>query len=316
MTFVQLSYVIAVDTHRHFGKAAESCHVTQPTLSMQIHKLEETLGILIFDRSRQPVEPTDAGALIIAQARKIVHEVDRIEDIVKNLHNDMSGEIRLGVIPTLAPYLLPLFITSFSNKYPNVVIIVEELQTLQIIAKIKNDTLNAGLLATPLATPGILEQPLFYEPFVGYVSAQHDLAQHKEISAEDLELTDLWLLQEGHCFREQAIRLCRGNRSGAHVDQRIFFESGNLETLKKLVEQNFGMTLLPYLATVGNSAPVQRNLLRRFSAPAPTREISLVYGRAYLKKNILDALAREIQNVIPATLLDKNQAYVVELGNE
>lgn len=309
MTLTQLAYIVAVDTHRHFAMAAEHSYVTQPTLSMQIQKLEEELGVIIFDRSRQPVVPTSIGRKIIEQARVVLRESERLRDILKEESDTLSGDFRVGVIPTIAPYLLPLFIRQFATAYPSVRLIIEELQTQQIIERLRNDTLDAGLLATPLHASGIEEEPLYYEPFVGYISHSHPLYGHSELHLQDLEHLNVWLLNEGHCFREQALRLCGKYRTAD--TSSLLFESGNLETLKRLVEQNDGMTLLPWLA-VQSIPDEHKSLVHEFADTVPTREISIVYNRVYLKRSIIEAFARAIRSAVPKILLSNKNRFIVE----
>lgn len=310
MTLTQLEYVIAVDTYRHFGKAAAKSFVTQPTLSMQIHKLEEELGVSIFDRSKKPVKPTELGAKLIEQARTIILEANRLKELVTSEMDEVSGSLRLGIIPTLAPYLLPLFIQSFTKANPRLKLIVEELQTEQIVARLKSDTLDAGLLVTPLDENGITERPLFYEPFFVYAAQNHMLAHKEAVRPEDLKADNLWLLNQGHCFRNQMINLCGDNRSTI-TDQAFEFESGSLETLKRLVEQEYGYTLLPALAT--QTMPANgKGVLRPFTDPPPVREVSLVMRRNHLKKQSLDALAEAVKHAVPPELLEKPVGEVVE----
>jgi LysR family hydrogen peroxide-inducible transcriptional activator len=313
MTLTQLSYIVAVDVYRHFATAAEHSHVTQPTLSMQIQKLEDELGIIIFDRSRQPVVPTDIGAKVIAQARVVLQEAERVREILNEAGDRIAGDFRVGIIPTVAPYLLPLFVRSFAERYPQVRLIIEELQTQSIIHKLRNDTLDAGILATPLHAQGIMEEVLYYEPFVAYVSRSHPLFDKKELAVRDLSGRNVWLLSEGHCFREQALRIC-GERQETE-SPHVRFESGNLETLKRLVEQNDGMTLLPWLA-VQELTDEHRQLVRPFSRKVPTREISIVYNRAYLKKSLIEAFAKEIHAILPRDMTARENRYIVELHGE
>ncbi|MFQ5717072.1 MAG: LysR substrate-binding domain-containing protein, partial [Nitrospinales bacterium] len=242
ITLTQLSYIAAVAQTRNFGLAAKACFVSQPTLSMQIHKLEEELGAILFDRSKRPVEPTAIGRRVVCQARLALQEVLRIEEMIKEERGEVSGEFRLGIIPTLAPYLLPLFLESFTQTYPKVNLIVEELQTRQIIERLGDDAINAGILATPLNCRGIIERPLFYEPFVVYLAPGHPYRSLAKVSENDLSLNDVWLLNEGHCFRDQAIKLCKRARDKGGEKKNLTFESGNLETLRRLVDKKFGYT--------------------------------------------------------------------------
>lgn len=297
MTITQLEYIIAVDTHRHFGKAAEASFVTQPTLSMQIQKLEQELGVTIFDRSRQPVVPTEIGRRIIVQARQIINESRKVKEIIEDEKKEIAGELRLGVIPTLAPYLLPLFVGSFIEKYPNVTLEVEELLTEQVILQLKQDQLDIGLIVTPSLDKGIIEQPVFYEEFYAYVSHRHPLYQKKSLSQEELPVEDVWLLTEGHCFREQVLNICGRDDMAAGMGN-FRYQSGSLEALRKIVDRQNGLTLLPELAAI-ELPEDNRTKLRPFDEPKPVREVSLVMHRSYLKRKLVDALRVEIVENLP-----------------
>ncbi|OYX14023.1 MAG: DNA-binding transcriptional regulator OxyR, partial [Algoriphagus sp. 32-45-6] len=225
MTIQQLEYLIAVDKHRHFGNAADSCFVTQPTLSAQLGKLEKELGVLLFDRSKMPVIPTEIGVQIIAQAKKVVSESKGILELVAQLKGDISGTLKLGIIPTLAPYLLHRFIRRFLDKYPNVKLEVQEMVTEEVVKRLKNDELDLGIIVTPLDEQGILEKPMFYEKFFAYFSKGHDLLKNSEITPEQIKSDDLWILQQGHCFRDQVVSFCDQSLSG---HKNFHYESGSL----------------------------------------------------------------------------------------
>lgn len=318
VTLTQLGYVVAVDTHRHFGKAAESCHVTQPTLSMQLRKLERALGVVLFDRSRTPVVPTDAGRVVAAQARVALREAARVADIVDAGRGVVAGELRIGVIPTLAPYLLPRVVDDLARVHPHLELVVEERVTDDVLAALRRDTLDAGLIASATGESGMVERSLFREPFVGYVGAGHRLAGRRQITGDDLSLDDLWLLTEGHCFRSQVVRLCseRSRRHHLHVGEPAAaascaatrFESGNLETLKRLVERGRGMTLLPALAAAELPTAAQRALIVPFAGSVPARDVRLVRRRAYLKKHLVDAFVRAVLDAVPASMLASGRA--------
>jgi LysR family transcriptional regulator, hydrogen peroxide-inducible genes activator len=302
ITLTQLSYIAAVSQTRNFGLAAKACFVSQPTLSMQIQKLEDDLGVILFDRSKKPVEPTVIGQTIVAQAQIVLQEVRRIDELIKAEKGEISGDFKLGIIPTLAPYLLPLFLEKFTTNYPRVNLIVEELQTQQITQKLNEDRIDAGILVTPLNCKGIVERPVFHEPFVAYLSTNHPLQSLTEVSDKDLSLDDLWLLNEGHCFRDQAIEICKKTRGKNVKRKNLVFESGNLETLKRLVDKKFGYTLLPALAILGMPATEQKKKIRVFKSPVPIREVSIVYSRSYLKKSIIEALYKEVASSLPKEL--------------
>lgn len=287
ISIAQLRYIVALDAHRHFGRAAAYCCVSQPTLSMQLQKLEAALGVELFDRTRKPVEPTDIGALVVAQARTALAAFERIPALVADEDGRVAGELRLGIIPTLAPYLLPLVTDAFLARYPAITLDVKELQTAALLDALDAESLDAGLIATEEARPGFSSEALFTEPFVAYVAEAHPLARAARVDPASVAAQDLWLLREGHCFRDQVLNLCGAGGGG---EQALRFEGSNLETLRILVEQRGGLTLLPLLAT-RFLAPVQQARLRPLAEPVPGRTVRLVAGRGYLKRAALRAYA-------------------------
>lgn len=307
MTIQQLEYILAVDKFRHFGHAAEACFVTQPTLSAQVGKLEKELDVIIFDRSKMPVIPTETGEMIIAKAKKVVSESKGIYELVSQLKGDVSGMIKMGIIPTLAPYLLPLFIKDFIQKYPKVQLQVEEMVTDDIIKKLKNDELDLGIVVTPLEEQGILEKPIFYEKFFSYLSKEHPLLKKKQVRIEEIPTEDLWVLQQGHCFRDQVLNLCEQTK---FQRMNFHYESGSLEGLKNMVNRYKGVTLLPELATQ-DLGDEEKSRIREFEGTPPIREVSLVLTRSFLKKKLVSLLYEEIQAVIPTHMSSKNQGKVV-----
>lgn len=312
MTITQLQYIIAVDTHRHFARAAESCFVTQPTLSMQIHKLEEELGVTIFDRSRKPLQPTDIGVQILEQARTVINEEKRIEEIIQQHKGEIAGDFKLAIIPTVASTLLPRFLKCFMSQYPKVNLQIEELQTKVILERLKNGLLDAAILATPLDHDGIMEKPLYYEPFMGYTPMEHRLFKEKFLDNSDLDANDILLLHEGHCFRDSVINLCgslfdKKNKSGG-----VKLESGSFETLIKLSKQGFGMTLVPYLKAIELKNIEPEGTIKPFSRPQPMREISIIHHRTHLKISIIDALAKCIQETVPEHMLKNAEGEVIK----
>jgi len=300
MNIQQLEYIISVDTCRHFVKASQKCFVTQATLSMMIKKLEEELNIKIFDRSRQPVVPTEIGNKIIAQAKIILLESNRRKEIVTEEQGELKGELRIGIIPTLAPYLLPLFLNSFLKKYPLVRLKISELTTNDIIHKLEQHELDAGLLSTPLNHASLTEQPLFYEEFVVYAAAKEKLLKKKYLLAKDIDVNRLCLLEEGHCLRSQVFNFCELKNKEKELNQ-LDFATGSIETLKKIVETNQGITILPFLA-LKDMTSKQKNNIRHFKSPAPVREIGLVTYRYFLKEKLIKSLKEEILSNIPAEM--------------
>jgi LysR family hydrogen peroxide-inducible transcriptional activator len=309
VTLTQLEYIVAVDTYRHFGKAAENCFITQPTLSMQIKKLEEDLEIIIFDRSKQPLIPTDVGARIIEQARIVLKESEEITNIVKEHKNQVSGMLRIGIIPTLAPYLLPIFIGNYKKKYPNIFIKVTEATTENIEELLSKDLIDVGILVTPLNQEKIIEKPIFYEEMLIYANKGHVLHSQKEIFVKDIATPEIWLLSDGHCFRDQVINLC--SYVGTEDSGLPFhFEAGSLETLMNIVDREGGITLIPELAeaTMGEK---RKNNVRRFTNMTPLREVSLVYSRHFAKHKLINLLWREIKESIPVELQDDDRGTIV-----
>lgn len=310
ITLTQLEYIVAVDTFRHFGKAAEHCFITQPTLSMQIKKLEEDLEVVIFDRSKQPLIPTDVGERIIEQSRIILQDAEKINDIVKDHKNLISGELKIGIIPTLAPYLLPLFIGNYKRKYPNILIKVEELTTGNIVDQLNRDLLDVGILVTPLKEERITERPIFYEEMKLYIHENHPLASHSDIRISDIAVPEIWLLSDGHCFRHQVINLC--SFKGSSTEELPFhFEAGSLETLMNIIDKEGGLTLVPEL-TCMDMARGRSNHVRTFSDATPLREVSLVHSRHFAKNKLIDLLWKEIVASMPEKLLDKSRGTIVE----
>jgi LysR family hydrogen peroxide-inducible transcriptional activator len=295
MTITQLDYVIAVAEHQNFTKAAERCFVTQPTLSMQIQKLESELDILIFDRSKKPIELTEIGKKIVVQARNIVNEADRINDIVDQQKGFIGGEFKLGIIPTVMPTLLPMFLKTFIKRYPKVKLKIEELTTDEIIVRINEGHLDAAIATTPLENENIKERVLFYEPFVAYIPEHHRLFDKSKIDVDDLEINDMLLLEDGHCFRDGVINLCKTFKS--HTEDKFQLESGSIEMLVKLSNEGLGMTLLPYLHTL-ELKDNENNNLRYFIEPSPAREVSIIYNKSELKMQIIEALQSVISGII------------------
>ena len=300
MTITQLSYVLAVAEHQNFTKAAEKCFVTQPTLSMQIQKLEDQLDILIFDRSKKPIELTEVGKKIVSQAKNIVNESHRIQDIVDQQKGFIGGEFKLGIIPTVMPTLLPMFLKNFIKKYPKVKLKIEELTTEEIITRINDGHLDAAIAATPLENDTIKERVLYFEPFMAYIPQNHRLNSKKTISTDDLDIEDMLLLEDGHCFRDGVINLCRAFKD--QNDEYFQLESGSIETLIKLSNEGLGMTLLPFLHTLDINEKTRINL-KPFDAPSPAREVSIIYHKSELKMQIIEALQDVISGIVRGAIV-------------
>jgi len=305
MNIQQLEYVVALDTHRHFVTAADSCFVTQATLSMMVKKLEEELGSKIFDRSKQPIVPTNVGVKIIEQAKVILAEHRKLNEIVTQEKKEVAGELRLGVIPTLAPYIVPLFLNNFLKKYPGVSLKIKELLTVDIIHQLEQNQIDAGLVAIPLEVEGMKEYPLFKEDFIVYSGAKNQLLNKKYIPTKDIDTEQLLLLEEGHCLRTQIINLC-ALKAIEKEHKHFELTAGSIETLKNIVEANRGITILPKLALNGMTKAQLKNT-RAFQHPIPRREIGFVTYRYYVKERILKALQDEILAVIPQEMHFKNE---------
>ena len=311
MTIVQLEYLIAVDIHRHFGRAAEHCFVTQPSLSIQIQKLEEELGVKIFDRSKQPVLPTEPGLQLLKQARKILNECAAFNEMVDSKKNILTGELKIGVIPTLAPYLLPLFIQEFAKRNPLVKLIITELTTEVLVSRLREGRIDVGLLVTPLNENGLTEDVLFYEEMVAYISQKNIAYQKEYVLASDIDPERLWLLEEGHCFRGQIMNLCelrRSSKEGSHFE----YEAGSLETLRRMAEVNDGITILPELATF-DLTPEQSKSVRHFLSPRPMREVSLITHRDFVKKRLVEALKNAVIHSLPEKVKNNLKEHVVPI---
>lgn len=310
MTLTQLEYIVALDSYRHFVLASEKCFVTQPTLSMQIQKLEEELGVKIFDRTKQPVIPTEIGTSIIAQARIVLRDAGLIRQVIAEQKDIMTGEIRIGIIPTIAPYLLPPLFKNIRDKYPQVKLVAREIITEEIVQELKNNRLDCGIVVTPLKDSSIKEDILFYEELFVYVSKTNALYDKKYVLPTEIDPDQLWLLEEGHCFRSQILNLCELQKfSGLHFK----YETGNIETLKRMVDKSDGITILPELAVMEFTKP-QMKLVKRLKEPSPAREVSMVTHRDHLKTKLIKTLKEEVLAIVPKAMQKLNRKKVVEIN--
>lgn len=299
MTLQQLEYIIAVNQFRHFAKAAESCRVTQPTLSAMIQKLEEELEVKIFDRNQQPICPTPIGKVILEQAQNVMAEANRIKDIIKEEKHSLTGTFRLGILPTIAPYLLPRFFPQLMKKNPNLDIRVVEMKTENIKKSILNSSIDAGIIANLPDLEHLQQKTLFYEQFYAYVAENTDLFTHEIIRTSDLSSEELWLLDEGHCFRDQLVRFCQ--MKAARISQAAY-RLGSMETFMRMVESGKGITFIPELATFQLSEG-QKKLVRPFAIPCPTRQVIMVTGEHFIRNTLLDVLIKEIKGSTPRDML-------------
>ncbi|MDC1031501.1 hydrogen peroxide-inducible genes activator [Flavobacteriaceae bacterium] len=301
MTLTQLQYTLAVAEEGNFTQAAEKCFVTQPTLSMQVQKLEEELAVKLFNRGTKPISLTTIGEKIIEQAKIILKEARRMDDIVSMERGIVGGNFRLGIIPTIMPTLLPLFLNTFIKKFPKVNLKIEELNTAAIVEELKNGKLDAGIAASPLEDSKLIEKPLYYEPFVGYIPQTHPLSKLKSLNPSDLEKMDILVLEDGHCFREHVLKLCQT----PNPTNSFNLKSGSFETLIHLANDGLGMTLLPYLQT-RNLSPKNKENLRPFESPEPAREISLIYSKSQLKLPVIESLAVTIEGIMRGAIRFEN----------
>ena len=308
MNIQQLEYIVAVDIHRHFAKASEKSFVSQPTLSMMIQKLEEELSVKIFDRSRQPVIPTREGAEIIRRAKLVLAEVKGLKNFAIDLKQEMGGELRIGIIPTLAPYLLPLFLKSFREKTPALKLYIKEMVTDEIKNGLKTGELDMGLLATPLQETGLIEHKLFHEEFFVYATNGLCKSGNKLLVPEEIDLSVLWLMEEGHCLRNQVFKLCELKKQMTK-GENLHFEAGSIETLINLVDSHRGMTIIPELATFRLSSSQRKNICR-FAEPKPVREISLVTSKDFPRKKIIKQLKDEIISSVPIIINDQDKTIL------
>ena len=313
MNIQQLEYVIAVDNFRHFAKASEVCCVTQPTLSMMIQKMEEELNVKIFDRSKHPVEPTAIGKQVIDQARISLMHVKRIKDIVENEQNIVEGVFKLGIIPTIAPYLVPAILEKQNSKCNNIELILKENTTNHLISDIQKGTTDGSLMAGPLNHPDLVEYPLYYEKFYAYVSPLDAKYQEKKINLDKIDINEVWLLENEHCLRGQIERLCRKKRKAAGKNTSIKYESGSIDTLIHIVDYNHGITIIPEMHAMGLSEDKQENL-REFENITAVREVSLVINKEYVRTAMLQVILEIIKSAVPKSMQNPElKQYAVDL---
>jgi LysR family hydrogen peroxide-inducible transcriptional activator len=297
MTLQQLEYVLALDKTRHFVRAAEMCGVTQPTLSAMIQKLEDELDCRIFDRSSHPIVPTPVGEIVIKKAQTVLHSVNLLKESIASIKGSLSGSFTVAMIPTVAPYLLPGFIAAFQRDYPEVSLRVTEMRTESIIRNLQSAEIDMAILATPLNDPNLLEVPLYYEKFEAYISPKEELFEKQEVATDEMSDDRLWVLEEGHCLRNQVFNFCK-NRKHAST-----YEAGSIDTLVKIVDINGGYTVIPELH-VELLSDVQKLNVRQIVKPEATREISLVIRHDYVREGLMNAVANTVKQIIPQHMLD------------
>lgn len=307
MTIQQLEYILAVDQFRHFAKAAEYCRVTQPTLSAMIQKLEDELGVKLFDRAMQPVCPTRVGEKVIAQARAVLAQASQVKEIISEEKRSLSGTFRLAVLPTIAPYLLPRFFPQLMEKYPELDVRVTEMKTKDIRQALRDGEIDAAILASLLEDAALSEEILFYEQFYGYVSRKEPLFKHDVIRTSDITGERLWLLDEGHCFRDQLVRFCQMKSARA---SQLAYHLGSMETFMRMVESGKGVTFIPELAVL-QLGDAQKELVRSFAIPCPTRQVVLLTNKNFIRHTLLEVLVKEIKLSVPKEMLSLKATQAV-----
>lgn len=307
MTLQQLEYILAVNQFRHFAKAAEYCRVTQPTLSAMIQKLEEELDTRIFDRSQQPVCPTPVGIHIIEQAQNILVQANRIKNIIEEEKHSLTGTFKLGILPTVAPYLLPRFFPQLMKKYPDLDIRVVEMKTNDTKKALQTGEIDAGIVASLAGMEELQQTPLFYEQFFAYVSREDALFNNEVIRTSDLNGEQLWLLDEGHCFRDQLVRFCQMKSARA---SQLAYHLGSMETFMRMVESGKGVTFIPELAVL-QLGDAQKELVRSFAIPCPTRQVVLLTNKNFIRHTLLEVLVKEIKLSVPKEMLSLKATQAV-----
>lgn len=298
MTLQQFEYIVALEKFRHFTKAAEHCNVTQPTLSAMIQKLEDELDVKIFDRSQQPIAPTAAGLLVIKQAKEALVQAEQIKNIVQEQKQDVAGKFTLGILPTIAPYLLPRFISTLTKKYPKLELRIAELKTHEIKRALLNGDIDAGVLADIEDLDDYNVSHLFYEQYLAYVSKSCPLYEKQVVKSSDLQNHQLWLLDEGHCFRDQMVKYCQLKSA---QDSQMTYSLGSIETFMRMVESGCGVTFIPWMA-VQQLSETQKELVRPFAIPIPSRRLVMATNKNFIRHTILTAIIEEIQASVPKAM--------------
>lgn len=315
MTVQQLEYIIAVDNYRHFAKAAEACYVTQPTLSMMIQKLEDELDVKIFDRSAHPVEPTNTGKKILEQARVSLRHFYQIKEVVDNEKNILTGDFKLGIIPTIATYIVPELLQSMSQATTGINLNLQETPTVEIVESLLNGKLDGGLAATPLNHPMLVEIPIYYEKFYAYVSPIEGLFENEEVDLSEVDINAVWLLENIHCLRGQIIKLCQMKREQDKAKTtKIKYESGSMDTLINIVDYNGGLTVIPEMTAMGLPEDKQGNL-RRLKGDTAVREVSLIVSQDFVRQKMANEIVEMIKKSVPKSMQDTSlKQYIVDVS--
>lgn len=308
MTLQQMEYIVAVDKYRHFAKAAESCGITQSTLSSMIQKLEYELDVTIFDRSSHPVKPTELGQEVIGQAKVLLFNASQIGELVASHKGRSVGKVRLGIAPTIAPYILPKMLKYLSENHPDIQLFVEESRVSVIVGKLERAELDLALLATPMDNPELLEVPVYNERFVAYVSPKEEVYGSKDIETYQLPVHNVWMLREGYCPNRGIFPFCHTQH-----DKPAVYEAGSIETLVKIVDENGGYTIIPELH-VPLLRKCQQSHIHHLHNPEPSREVAFVVRRDFVRERILNILADAIKSIVPSHMvLDSIKKFPIKL---
>lgn len=314
MNIQQLEYIVAVDNYRHFAKAAEASFITQPTLSMMIQKLEEELDVKIFDRASHPTEPTNCGKKIIEQARTILKQLEQIKEIVQEEKNIVQGAFKLGIIPTIAPYIIPDLLRIHEETNSHIQLIIKEMTTAEIIENLTVGNMDGGLLATPLKHAKITENPVYYEKFYAYISpSEENIYSKQKIKSDDLQhIKNIWLLEDEHCFRNQTLKLCQLSKKQIE-NSTANYQAGSISTLINIVDNNQGATVIPELAAMKLNED-QQDHLRDFEDMTAVREISLAVHCDFIRQRMMAEIIQLIRKIIPLSMQDTQlKKYTVDL---
>lgn len=321
MTLQQLRYIVALDKERHFAKAADSCLVSQPGLTIQLKNLEEEIGIKLFDRNKVPLKPTKHGVEIIARAKKILREVDEIRNFIVTEKNALEGDIKLGVITTLSPYLIPLFINAMKEMAPNIHFIIKEASTYQLMMDVESGAIDVALMATPTGNANLVEHPVFNEPFVAFLNNSHPMANDDFYELQPNDKTNLLLLLDEYCYNAQLLDIC-GLQKVTPFKKQFSYEISSIETLKNLVRAQLGFAIIPQLSILNE---MEKSLFKPFKDPKPVREISLVVSDTFSKKLVLQKMSEAIWSILPDDLKQEykyrkinwnDSPYFLNIGRE
>lgn len=300
MTLTELRYIRAVAKHRHFGQAAQACHVSQPTLSVAVKKLEDELGVTLFERGAQDLTVTPLGAQIVAQAERVLAEAEQIKALAAAGRDQLNGPLAVGFIYTIGPYLLPLMVPSAKRQFPNMPLLIREDFTDALVEALRDGNLDVAVVALPVEAPGIVTQPLYQEPFVAALPADHPLAADPAVSPEALTGDTMLLLAQRNCFRDQVLEACPACRDQGPARDSLqrTLEGGSLETIRHMVAAGAGVTLLPKLASTGANAASELVVYRPFADPVPSRTVGLAYRRSFPRPEAVHALAETVRAAV------------------